>query len=426
MSPVRPTVQVVGHRLGADDHRLRDFLTRAAQPFEWFEAGSPEAEELLAAHGAAGAELPVLIDGDRVTAAATIEAVAEDWGVKAPPLRREYDIAIVGAGPAGLAAAVYAASDGLATVVIDREVPGGQASHTSMIENFFGFPEGIGGAELARLAGRQAEKFGAELLLLRGIERTGHSDEGFVVGLEGGYEIVAPLMIAATGMAWRRLQADGVEALLGRGVYYGAGRSEAAQCSGDEVVVIGAGNSAGQAALNLGNSGAKVAMVVRGDSLAKSMSAYLVERIEAHPGIGVRLEAEVAALEEDDAGLLRAAILRNRDGSGDRLAATALFICIGGAPCTEWAAGSGVRVGPAGFVLTGPDLILSGERPDEWPLDRDPLALETSVPGLFAAGDIRHGSPRRVGGAVGDGAMAVALAHRIDEKLPHPGRAEKL
>jgi thioredoxin reductase (NADPH) len=226
-------------------------------------------------------------------------------------------------------------------------------------------------------------------------------------------------------MAWRRLEADGVEELLGRGVYYGAGRSEAVQCSSDDVVVIGAGNSAGQAVMNLGNAGARVAMVVRGDSLAKSMSAYLVERIEAHPGIEVRLESEVTAVEERE-GELAAVLIRDRAGEGDRLPASALFICIGGAPCTEWAAGSGVRVGPAGFVLTGPDLIHEGARPSEWPRERDPLALETSVPGLFAAGDIRHGSPRRVGGAVGDGAMAVALAHRIDEKLPHPGRAERL
>jgi thioredoxin reductase (NADPH) len=425
MSPARPTVQVIGRRLEPADHELRDFLTRAAQPFEWFEAGSPAAEELLAAKGAVGAELPVAIDGDEVTPAATILKLAEKWRVREPPRQRSYDIAIVGSGPAGLAAAVYAASDGLSTVVVDSDVPGGQASHTSMIENFFGFPDGIGGAELARLAGRQAEKFGAELLLLRGIDGTGHSDEGFVLELEGGHEVVAPLMIAATGMAWRRLEAEGVDDLLGRGVYYGAGRSEAAQCRNDDVVVIGAGNSAGQAVMNLAGSGARVKMVVRGDSLAKSMSAYLVERIEAQPLIEVRLETEVERLEERD-GMLEAVIVANRAGEGDRLPAAALFICIGGAPCTEWASGSGVRVGPGGFVLTGPDLILAGERPAEWALDRDPLALETSVPGLFAAGDIRHGSPRRVGGAVGDGAMAVALAHRIEERLPHPGRSERL
>jgi thioredoxin reductase (NADPH) len=425
MSPARPPVQVVGHRLGAKDHRLRDFLTRAAQPFEWFEAGTPEAKDLLTAQRADGAELPVLIDGDRVIPAATIEAVAEAWGVRTPPRRRDYDIAIVGAGPAGLAAAVYAASDGLDTVVVDSEVPGGQASHTSMIENFFGFPDGIGGAELARLAGRQAENFGAELVLLRGIERARLESGSFSLRLDGGYEVEAPLMIAATGMAWRRLEVEGVDDLLGRGVYYGAGRSEAAQCGGEDVIVVGAGNSAGQAAMHLGNAGARVALLVRGDSLAKSMSAYLVERIGTHPGIAVRLRSEVDSVVEDG-GRLAAAMVRGASGEIERLPAAAMFICIGGAPCTEWAAGTGLRVGPAGFVLTGPDLIRDGARPAEWPLDRDPLALETSIPSLFAAGDVRHGAPRRVGGAVGDGAMTVALAHRAREELPPPGGAGRL
>jgi thioredoxin reductase (NADPH) len=422
MSPVRPDVKIVGRRDAAEDHSLRDFLTRAAQPFEWFEAGSPEAEELLRAHDVSGADLPVLIDGGRPIMAATIERVAEEWGVRAAPRRRSYDMAIVGAGPAGLAAAVYAASDGLSTIVVDREVPGGQASQTSMIENFFGFPDGIGGAELARLAGRQAERFGAELVLLRHIERGDVDSGAFLLALEGGHEIEAPLMIAATGMEWRRLEADGVEELLGRGIYYGAGRSEAAQCGGDPVVVIGAGNSAGQAAMHLANAGASVAMVVRGDSLAKSMSAYLVERIEVHPHVDVHLGGEVEAVESED-GVLAAARVRHRDGGAETLPARAMFICIGGAPCTEWASGTGVRVGPAGFILTGPDLIHEGRAPAEWPLERDPLALETNVPGLFAAGDVRHGAPRRVGGAVGDGAMAIALAHRVREKLPHPGEA---
>ncbi|MDX6601407.1 MAG: thioredoxin reductase [Solirubrobacterales bacterium] len=427
MSPVRPDVKVVGRRLGSEDHRLRDFLTRIAQPFDWLEAGSAEADELLAAHGATGAELPVLIDGDLVVAPASVESVAAAWGQAAPPSQSSYEIAIVGAGPAGLAAAVYAASDGLSTVVLERDVPGGQASHTSMIENFFGFPEGIGGAELARRAGRQAERFGAELVLLRGLSGSRHSDDGcFELEVDGGHRIEAAMMIAAPGMEWRRLEVDGVHELLGRGVYYGAGRSEAARCGGDEVIVVGAGNSAGQAALNLGDSGARVTMLVRGDSLVKSMSAYLIERIEAHPGIRVRLRSEVESVEAEG-GMLAAVRVRDADGKTERLPAAALFLCIGGQPCTGWAAETGVRVGPRGFILTGPDLIHDGERPAEWPLDRDPLALETSIPGLFAAGDVRHGAPRRVGGAVGDGAMAVALAHRVREKLPHPGAAvEKL
>ena len=426
MSPVRPTVQVVGRRLEAGDHRLRDFLTRVAQPFEWLEAGTPEADRLLAEHGASEAELPVLIDGGDVISPATIDRVARAWSEMAPPSRGSYDIAIVGAGPAGLAAAVYAASDGLSTIVFDRDVPGGQASYTSLIENFFGFPDGIGGAELARRAGRQAERFGAELILLRGLTGSRHNGDGaFELEVEGGHRVEAPLVIAAPGMEWRRLDVEGIEDLLGRGVYYGAGRSEAAQCRGEDVIVVGAGNSAGQAAMHLGNAGAHVTMLVRGDSLAKSMSAYLVERIEAHPTIGVRLQAEVDAVEPED-GLLAAVRVRSSYGEIERLPATAMFLCIGGKPCTEWAAETGVLVGPAGFILTGPDLVHDGERPDKWPLDRDPLALETSIPGLFAAGDVRQGSPRRVGGAVGDGAMAVALAHRSREELPKPRLAARL
>jgi thioredoxin reductase (NADPH) len=424
MSPARPIVQVVGRRLAAEDHRLRDFLTRIAQPFEWFEVGSPGAEEMLADHGVGDDQLPVLIDGEQAIAPATVEAVADAWGARTPPSRNDYDLAIVGAGPAGLAAAVYAASDGLDAVVVDNEVPGGQASYTSMIENFFGFPDGIGGAELARLAGRQAERFGAELLMLRGVDGADLQSGSFSLRLDGGHEVQAPQMIAASGMTWRRLEAPGVDELLGRGVYYGAGRSEAAQCGGDDVIVVGGGNSASQAALQLGNAGARVVVLVRDESLSESMSAYLVARIEAHPQIDVRLLTEVEAVEEQD-GVLAAVLVRESDGEIERLPATAMFICIGGVPCTEWATGSGLRVSDGGFVLTGPDLLRDGDRPSEWPLERDPLALETSIPGMLAAGDVRHGSPRRVGGAVGDGAMAVALAQRMRNEIPH-SRAGRL
>src|SRR4051794_35149285 len=272
MSPVRPTLQVIGERLEPEHHRLRDFLTRIAQPHEWSEAGTPGAAELLSGRGLDGAALPVVIDGEEVHTGATVESLAKAWRQSELPTRTHFDFLIVGAGPAGLAAAVYAASDGLTTLVVEREVPGGQASHTSLIENFFGFPGGIGGAELARLAGRQAEGFGAELLLLGGV--TGHRWDPagqFVARLHGGYEVTAPVAIAAPGMVWRRLEVDGVHDLLERGVYYGAGRSEAAQCGGDRVVVVGAGNSAGQAVMHLANAGARVTMLVRGEDLGKSM-----------------------------------------------------------------------------------------------------------------------------------------------------------
>jgi thioredoxin reductase (NADPH) len=410
MSPVRPEVTVVGRRLEPEDHRLRDFLTRVAQPYEWVEAGSAAAEAVLAEHGLSAGDLPVVLAEDGPVAQATVERVAEAWHESAPPSKARYDLVIVGAGPAGLAAAVYAASDGLSTLLVERDVPGGQASHTSLIENFFGFPDGIGGAELARSAGRQAEGFGAELVLLRGVTGSRIAPDGMQIDVAGGYRVTAGVAIAAPGMDWRRLDLDGIDAGLGRGVYYGAGRSEAARCGGDPVVVVGAGNSAGQAVMNLADAGAHVTMLVRGSSLAKSMSAYLVERIRRHERIDVRLHTEVEAI--DCAGDLRSVT-----AGGEQIPARALFLCLGGVPRTGWADAAGVRLDPRGFILTGPDLLAGGARPEGWPLDRDPLALETSVPGVFAAGDVRSGSVKRVAGAVGDGAMAVALAHRRLEEL---------
>ena len=409
MSPVRPTVHVVGHRLDPDHHRLRDMLTRIAQPFEWHDADSAEAAELLARHGVSGAELPVLVDEEGAHAGVTVERLADIWHFGAPPSSVEYDIAIVGAGPAGLGAAVYAASDGLSTVVLERDVPGGQASHTSLIENFFGFPDGIGGAELSRLAGRQAERFGAELVFRGVVGDSRESGGTHRIEVAGGHELTARVTVVAPGMDWRRLDVDGVEELLGRGVYYGAGRSEAVQCGDDDVVVVGAGNSAGQAVMSLGNAGARVKMLVRGDTLGKTMSAYLVERIEHHPLIDVRCRTEVRELH---AGTALEGVTIEGPGGRERVPAVALFLCIGGRPRTGWATESGVALDRSGYILTGPDLLDQGKRPPGWPLDRDPLALETSIPGLFAAGDVRHGSTKRVAGAVGEGAMAAALAHR--------------
>jgi thioredoxin reductase (NADPH) len=417
MSPVRPSVQVVGRALDPEHHRLRDLLTRSAQPYEFFEAGSTSADYLLQTNGLEESDLPVLIDGDAVHSAVTVEALAEFWHMSSPPSKEHYDLVIVGAGPAGLAAAVYAASDGLSTLVVEEDVPGGQASHTSLIENFFGFVEGIGGAELARLAGRQAEHFGAELVLLRGVVGSDMTHDGKPrLFIQGGYEVTAHVAIASPGMEWRRLDVDGVDDLLDRGVYYGAGRSEAARCRGDDVVVVGAGNSAGQAVMNLANAKAHVTMVVRGDSLGRTMSGYLVDRIEAHPRIDVRLHTQVTDI-EPEGDHLGEVTLTDGGGRSERRQARALFLCIGGEPRTTWADAAGVRTNDQGFILAGPDLLEDGRRPDYWPLDRDPLALETSVPGLFAAGDVRSGSTKRVGAAVGEGAMATALVHRRLEEL---------
>jgi thioredoxin reductase (NADPH) len=414
-------VHVVGHRLEPEHHRLRDFLTRAAQPHEFYEAGSPQAETVLAKVGARDAELPVVVDGETVYAGTDVRQLAEAWNVYSRPAKSHYDLMIVGAGPAGLAAAVYGASDGLSTAVAEEDLPGGQAGHTSMIENFFGFVEGIGGAELARLAGRQAERFGAELLILNGIVGARFEPGKPAWGrLSSGDEVTSDIVLVSCGMEWRRLELDGVSELLDHGVYYGAGRSEAVQCAGEDVMVVGAGNSAGQAVMNLASAGARVHMIVRGDTLSKSMSAYLVKRIGEHSSIDVRLRSQVAELHEA-AGRLREVTVESADGERDTIPVTALFLCIGGIPRTEWAAGSGVRTDDAGFILTGPDLLEDGHRPDYWPLDRDPLALETSLPGLFAAGDVRHGSAKRVAGAVGEGAMAITLAYRRMEELHREG-----
>jgi thioredoxin reductase (NADPH) len=411
--PPRPTVAVIGHRLDPDHYRVRDFLTRIAQPYEWYEVESEDAERILSKHGPELADsLPVVIDGEEVITDATAADLARAWRVQTLPTRTHYDVAIVGAGPAGLAAAVYAASDGLSTLLVEREVPGGQAAYTSLIENFFGFPGGIGGAELARLAGRQAERFGTDLVVLRGV--VGHevaTDGNFRFNLAGDVTVTATIAIATPGMEWRRLDAPGVEELLERGVYYNAGRSEAAQCGGDDVVVVGAGNSAGQAVLNLARAGARVKMLVRGDDLAKSMSAYLVDRIEASPLIDVRLGSQVEAVEAEG-GCLSGVTIVDTGGKTERHSARAMFVCIGADPRTGWTARAGVQTDPRGYVLTGPDLLHGGRRPPDWPLERDPFALETSVPGFFAAGDVRSGSTKRVAGAVGEGAMAVALAHR--------------
>jgi len=396
--------------MDAQHYRLRDFLTRTAQPYEWHEAGSAEADALLDRLGLVDPTLPVLVDGDQTYTGATVETIAAAWGGMEPLRRAHYDFAVIGAGPAGLAAAVYAASDGLSTIVCDRDVPGGQASYTDRIENFFGFPDGIGGAELARLAGRQAERFGAELVLLRGVRGsrlTGHHDEPVELILEDGSEVSASVVLAAPGMDWRRLDLAGIDELIGHGVYYGAGRSEAAQCAGQEVVVVGAGNSAGQAVLNFANQTARVTMLVRGDRLSKTMSSYLIERIDVHPLIDVHLESQLTELHAHGDGI-EAVTFADAAGEAETRAVDGVFLCIGGRPHTDWCTREHVLTDKAGFILTGQDLLANAP-PDCWPLKRDPLPLETSRVGLFAAGDVRHGSTKRVAAAVGEGSMVASL-----------------
>jgi len=396
--------------MDAEHYRLRDFLTRSAQPYEWHEAGSADADQLLDKLGLEAAALPVLIDGEQSLQAATVESVMAAWGGNQPAKHKHYDFVVIGAGPAGLAAAVYAASDGLSTLVCDRDLPGGQASYATMIENFFGFPDGIGGAELARLAGRQAEGFGAELLLMRAVNgsRLNGQDEPVGLLIDDGSEVTASVVLAAPGIDWARLELDGLDDLIGDGVYYGAGRSEAAQCAGQDVVVVGAGNSAGQAVLNFANQTARVTMLIRGDRLSKSMSAYLIERIEKHPLIDVRLETQLTDLHSNGGGL-SGVTFADSGGKSETRAVDGVFLCIGGRPHTEWCSREHVHIDDRGYILTGQDLLKDGKAPDCWPLERDPLPLETSRVGLFAAGDVRHGSTKRVAAAVGEGSMVASL-----------------
>ena len=418
MSPIRPTVTLVGRRPDPDHYRLRDFLTRIAQPHVWLEAGTPEADSALADRAGKQLELPVVIDGDSVMPAVTVRELAEAWQMTSPPSQADYDIAIVGAGPAGLAAAVYAASDGLSTIVLERDVPGGQASHTSLIENFFGFPGGIGGAELARRAGRQAEQFGAELTLLRGATGSSSEPDGpFRIEVEGGHDVAARVTLAATGMVWRRLEVAGIEELLGRGVYYGAGRSEAAQCGGDEVVVVGAGNSAGQAVLHLADAGARVTMLVRGERLGRTMSEYLVRRITQHPFVDVRFGTQVAAVHADE-GHLSAVTTVGPDDQEERAGPRGRSSCASGA--SREPPGRPRRASVQTPPATSSQAPIcskweSGPAAGPWHATRS--RSRRACQGLFAAGDVRHGSTKRVAGAVGEGAMAIALAHRRLQEL---------
>src|SRR5215218_1316915 len=342
-----------------EHYRLRDLLTRTAQPYEWFEAGTPQADRLLTEKGVENPELPVVVDGDNVYTAATVELLMEAWIQDKGPKSTHYDFVVIGGGPCGLAAAVYAASDGLSTVVFDREVPGGQASYTASIENFFGFPDGIGGAELARLAGRQAEKFGAEIVFLRGIkgsrlERDGNTMTLIVDG--GEAEVTASVVLAATGMDWRRLEVDGVDELVGHGVYYGAGRSEAQQCAGQTVVVVGAGNSAGQAVLNFANARARVIMLVRGDGLSASMSRYLIDRIERQPLIEVHLQRQITELHSHD-DVLTGVTYADADGKTETEKVDGVFLCLGGSPHTGWCQRELVLTDRNGYILTGKELM---------------------------------------------------------------------
>jgi thioredoxin reductase (NADPH) len=406
-------LRLLGTRGSPAAYAIRDFLQRSNVPFQWVELTTDEqARAEASVEGLSDARLPVCIfpDGTRLERP-TVRQVTEKLGWFLNPSQAEYDLAIYGGGPAGLSAAVYGASEGLKTVLIERSAVGGQASTTSKIENYLGFPGGISGADLAVRAAKQAHQFGAEILLLREGVR-GEIRAGKGIGyLADGTKIVARATICATGINYRRLGLPNEEAFHMNGLYYGAGASEAALCKGEHVFVVGGGNSAGQAAMHFSQYAKRVSIVIRGDSLKKTLSEYLVDRIRATSNIEVLTRTEVTALHGD--GSLEAITLtNNQTGDTRRAECRHLFLCLGGVPYTEWANDLGIVRDSEGYLMTGPDLLKDGKWPEIWQLDRAPYYLETSVPAVFAAGDVRHGSVKRCASAVGEGAMAVTFVHR--------------
>ena len=403
-------LRVVGHRWSDRSYEVKTFLARNHVPYRWYDVERDDEARRLAELAAADpSDLPLVLvpDGETLRAPTTRD-LAGALGLRVRAEQPLYDVCIVGGGPAGLAAAVYAASEGLSTVVVEREAPGGQAGRSASIENYLGFPKGLSGADLAARAIAQASRFGAEMVLANDV--VGLETRGPVRAVRfGDTEIEARSIIVATGVSYRRLGASGIDGLTGRGIYYGADASEASQCQDDEVYVVGAANSAGQAALNLARYAKRVTMVVRGPALEATMSSYLVDRIAATPNIEVRLRCEVVGANGD--GHLESLTIADRDGgSSEDVPAGWLFVFIGASPRTDWLGGDVVR-DERGYLVTGPDL-LAASYDARWTLPRPPYALETSVPGVFAAGDVRLDSMKRVASAVGEGAMAVHLVHR--------------
>jgi thioredoxin reductase (NADPH) len=404
-------VRVVGHRWSDRSYEIKTFLARNHVPYRWLDVEhDDEARRLVELAGADAQSLPLVLvpDGEVLRAPAPL-AVAEALGLRTRAEQPLYDLCIVGSGPAGLAAAVYAASEGLRTVVVERDAPGGQAGQSASIENYLGFPKGLSGADLTHRAVAQASRFGAETVLAR--EVVGLTTRGPVhaVVLEGGVEIEARAVLVATGVSYRRLDAPGVEELGARGIFYGASAGEAMQCRDEDVYVVGAANSAGQAVLNLARYARKVVLLVRGPALEATMSEYLVARIRAAGNVEVRLCTQVAEA-SGDGHLERLVLDDRRAGVREEVATSWLFVFIGASPRTDWLGEHPARDGK-GFVLTGQELMGS-DHAGRWPLARAPFALETSVPGVFAAGDVRLESMKRVASAVGEGAMSVYLVHR--------------
>ena len=399
-------VRLIGHRFSRETHDLRDFLVRNRVPGRWLDIErDAEARQLLRVAGVDEGRLPVaLLEDGTVLERPSVLELAERLGVVGQPASEHYDLVIVGGGPAGLAAAVYGASEGLRTIMVERDAPGGQAGQSSRIENYLGFPAGLSGSDLARRATDQARRLGAELLTLQDTTGLRVEGSGRIVDLSGGDSLSASSVLVASGVSYRQLDVPGFAQLTGSGIYYGAALTEARSCADQRIVVIGGANSAGQAAVYFSSYASRVTMLVRGDSLAKSMSHYLIDQIESLSNVEVRTQTEAVGAEGD--GRLRALRIRDPQGTETLEDIEACFVFVGALPRTDWLAGVVAR-DDRGFILAGLDA-----RSDAWPLQRDPFPLETSVPGVFVAGDVRARSIKRVASAVGEGSMAVSLVHQ--------------
>jgi thioredoxin reductase (NADPH) len=418
--PLYEGIRVLGTRWASKSYELRDFLGRNQVPYQWIDVElaqtDPEVRRLVQSLGPEAETLPLILfpDGQRL-AEPPVPEVANKLGLHTRAQTTFYDLAIVGGGPAGLAAAVYGASEGLRTVMVEREAPGGQAGLSSRIENYLGFPSGLSGSDLARRAVAQARRFDVEILSPQEAKSVRVDGPYRYLKLGDGTEISCHALLLATGVQWRTLDVAGIDRLQGAGVYYGGGASEAISCRGEMVYVVGGANSAGQAAMHFSKFADKVIMLVRGGSLAATMSHYLIEQIEKTPNIEVWTSSSVSAV-HGDSRLSSITVQCATSGEVKELPANSLFIFIGAQPRTDWL-GDLVERDERGFILSGPDLLRDGKRPPNWTLDRDPGLLETNVPGIFVVGDVRHGSVKRVASGVGEGAVVVQFIHQYLAKV---------
>ncbi|APS23361.1 chemotaxis protein CheY [Streptomyces sp. Tue 6075] len=410
-----PETKIVGHRWSAPSSRVREFLARNQVPYRWYSSDEPEGLRLLEAAGTDDRCLPLVLTSDGTVLTEPEPAdLAAHVGLATTPAAEFYDLVVIGGGPAGLGAAVYGASEGLRTVLVERSATGGQAGQSSRIENYLGFPYGVSGAQLTSRARRQATRFGAEILTAREVTGLEVNGAARLVRFSDGSAIAAHSVILATGVSYRKLSAPGCDDLTGRGLYYGSALTEAAACEGQDVYIVGGANSAGQAAMYLSRGAKTVTLLVRGGSLDASMSYYLIQQIEETANITVRLRTVVDAAHGTE-HLERLTLKDTLKGKNEEVDAQWMFAFIGAAPLTDWLEGTVLR-DPRGFILAGPDLTPDGRPPADWELDRPPYHLETSAPGVFVAGDARALSAKRVASAVGEGAMAVMLVHRYLEQ----------